>query len=78
MKRSGLTVMTRLVGLVKPLTLYMILAIIMGLAGNLCASLITVFGGFAILNLLGLDGTMSLGLIFTCRLLFALARGILR
>ena len=43
MKRSGLTVMTRLVGLVKPLTLYMILAIIMGLAGHLCASLITVF-----------------------------------
>ena len=78
MKRSGLTVMTRLVGLVKPLTLYMILAIIMGLAGHLCASLITVFGGFAILNLLGLDGTMSLGLIFTCLLLFALARGILR
>ena len=70
--------MTRLVGLVKPLTLYMILAIIMGLAGHLCASLITVFGGFAILNLLGLDGTMSLGLIFTCLLLFALARGILR
>ena len=36
MKRSGFKVMTRLVGLVKPLTGYMILAVAMGLVGHLC------------------------------------------
>ena len=38
MKRSGTKVMLRLIGLVKPLTGWMILAILMGLAGHLCAS----------------------------------------
>ena len=34
-QRSGFSVMARLVGLVKPLTGYMVLAILMGLAGHL-------------------------------------------
>ena len=46
-KRSGFTVMARLIGLVKPLSGYMVLAILMGLVGNLCAAFITIFGGFA-------------------------------
>ena len=37
-KRSNLEVMMRLIGLVKPLTGYMILAICMGLIGHLCAA----------------------------------------
>ena len=78
MKRSGFTVMTRLVGLVKPLTGYMILAILMGLIGHLCAALITVFGGFAILNLLGLETALSLTVIFVSLIVFALVRGFLR
>ena len=78
MKRNGFTVMTRLVGLVKPLTGYMILAIIMGLIGHLCAAFITVFGGFAILQVLGLNTAFSLPMIFTCLIVFALVRGILR
>ena len=45
MKRNGFGVMTRLAGLVKPLTGYMILAITMGLIGHLCAAFITIFGG---------------------------------
>ena len=48
-KRSGFKVMTSLIGLVKPMTGYMILAILMGLMGHLCASFITISGGFAIL-----------------------------
>ena len=52
MKRSGTKVMLRLIGLVKPLTGWMILAILMGLAGHLCASGITVLGGYAVLELL--------------------------
>ena len=78
MKRSGMTVMARLVGLVKPLTGYMILAIAMGLAGHLCASFITVFGGFAILEILGREMPISLGMIFVCLIAFALVRGLLR
>ena len=78
MMRSGFKVMARLVGLVKPLTGYMILAILMGLIGHLCAAFITVFGGFAILNLLGLDTSLSLGILFACLMVFALVRGFLR
>ena len=78
MKRSGFKIMARLVGLVKPLTGYMVLAIAMGLIGHLCAAFITVFGGYAVLNILGLDGTLSLGVIFGCLIVFALARGFLR
>ena len=78
MKRSGFKIMTRLVGLVKPLTGYMLLAITMGLVGHLCASFITVLGGFAILDILGLDAPLSLALIFVCLAVFALVRGFLR
>lgn len=42
-KRSGFTVMSRLIGLVRPLAGYMTLAITMGLLGHLCASFITIF-----------------------------------
>ena len=78
MKRSGLNVMCRLVGLVKPLTGYMILAIGMGLIGHLCAAFITVFGGYALLHILGLHTSMPLTGIFGCLIVFALVRGFLR
>ena len=78
MNRSGFNIMARLIGLVKPLTGYMILAILMGLVGHLCAAFITVFGGFAILNILGSNTDLSLGVIFACLLVFALVRGFLR
>lgn len=78
MKRSGFRVMTRLVGLVKPLSAYMILAIIMGLIGHLCATFITVLGGYAVLNVIHPEWSMSLNTIFTTIIVFALARGFLR
>ena len=40
MKRSGFTVMRKLAGLIKPLSFYMLLAVTLGLAGNLAASFI--------------------------------------
>ena len=70
--------MTRLVGLVKPLTGYMILAILMGLIGHLCAAFITVFGGYAILHVLHPEWSMNLGFLFAAVLIFALVRGFLR
>ena len=78
MNRSGFQIMRRLVGLVKPLTGYMILAIAMGLVGHLCATFITVFGGYAILHVLNPEGSIKLGVLFASVLVFALVRGFLR
>lgn len=77
-KRSGFTVMARLIGLVKPLSGYMVLAILMGLVGHLCAAFITIFGGFAVLDLLGFATPVALKTTFVCVLLFALMRGVFR
>ena len=77
-KRSGFTVMARLIGLVKPLSGYMVLAILMGLVGHLCAAFITIFGGFAVLDLLGFATPVVLKTTFVCVLLFALVRGVFR
>ena len=77
-RRGGFTVMARLIGLVKPLLGFMILAILMGLAGNLCASFITILGGYTILEVLGIGAGISLGVIFTLAVLFALVRAGLR
>lgn len=77
-KRSNLKVMTSLIGLVKPLTGYMILAILMGIIGHLCASFITVFGGYALLDVLGFSVPFSAVFAFISVGVFALVRGILR
>lgn len=77
-KRSGFTVMARLIGLVRPLAGFMVLAIGMGLVGHLCASFITIFGGFAVLNLIGINAPLSLDAVFICVLMFALLRAGLR
>ena len=75
MKRSGFQVMKRLIGLVRPLSGYMILAVTMGLVGHLCATFITVFGGFAIVAVLKGAATAA---IFGTVAVFALVRGGLR
>lgn len=77
-RRSGWKVMSGLIGLVKPLAGFMVLAVFMGLVGHFCASFITIFGGYAVLNLLGTDKTISLTAIFITVGIFALVRGILR
>ncbi len=78
MKRSGFVVMARLVGLVKPLMGYMMLAITMGLIGHLCAAFITILGGYAVLDLLDFDTPIALGAIFVCVILFSAVRAGLR
>lgn len=78
MKRSGIQVMTSLVGLVKPLTGYMSLAVLLGLLGHLCATAITVLGGFAVLYTLGMEQRLSLLTLFLLIDLCALLRGMLR
>ncbi len=77
-KRSGFQVMARLIGLVKPLTGFTLLAIFMGLAGHLCAAFITIFGGYAVLTALRFDTPFTLTAIFVCVVVFAVIRGFLR
>lgn len=77
-RRSGFKVMTGLIGLVKPLAGFMALAVFMGLIGHLCASFITIFGGYAVLDLLGAKTAVSCKTVFISVLIFALLRGILR
>ena len=77
-KRSGSTVMARLIGLVRSLTGYMLLAILMGLLGHLCAAFITISGGYAVLSLLGYATPLPLKGLFIAAVVFALLRGMLR
>jgi ATP-binding cassette subfamily C protein len=77
-RRNGFTVMARLIALVKPLAGFMVLAIIMGLIGHLCAAFITIFGGYAVLQLLHFDTPLGLTALFIAVGVFALVRGILR
>ena len=77
-KRSGFQIMARLIGLVKPLGGYMVLAIVMGLIGHLAATFITVFGGYAVADRLGIDTPFTLSFLFAAVIVFALVRGLLR
>ena len=82
--KSGFAVMASLIGLVRPLAGYMVLAICMGAVGHLFAAFITVFGGYAVLEALHQEVVMPFGMqlsltgIFICLAIFAAARGFLR
>lgn len=76
--RSGLKVMLKLIALVKPLVGFMLLAITMGLIGHLCATFITIFGGYAVLEYLDFETPLSISFIFVSVCMFAILRGVLR
>lgn len=78
MKRSGFKIMSSLIVLIRPLSLHMILAILMGVVGQLMASFITILGGYAILRVLKIETSLSLSVIFIAVLCFAVLRGFLR
>ena len=77
-KRSGFKVMARLIGLVKPLSGYMALAVFMGLAGHLAATFITIFGGYAVTDAAGIKAPFSMTFIIVSVIVFALCRAILQ
>lgn len=70
--------MARLIRLVRPLLFYMLTAVLMGLAGNLFASFITVLGGYALLDALGIGLGISVKGASILLLIFAVLRGFLR
>lgn len=74
MRRSPLAICMRLIALVKPLYIYMISAIALGLAGHLAASFITISGTSVLLNLSPFSVSATLMFMGVC----ALLRGPLR
>ncbi len=75
-KRTSLNVLSRLIGLVRPLAPVMIIAILMGCIGYFCASLITVFGGYAVVDIIENSGS-KLAIFITVIVIIAISRGIL-
>ncbi len=77
-KRSAPAVMGRLAALVRPLAGYMVLAVLAGLAGHLCAAFLTVLGAGAALAAGGYPLPLSAGAALTLLAVFAVLRGLLR
>lgn len=77
-KRSNLEIMAKLIGMVRPLLGYMLLAITLGLIGHLLASFITIFAGYAALKVWGVPIAHSFAFFFVCMVVFAIARGFAR
>ena len=67
-----------MLGLVKPLSGFMILAVLTGTLGYLAVQFIPVLGGFAILHGLDSDVPVSLTAVWICLVVFAFLRAVLR
>lgn len=76
-KRTGVQVMLKLIGLVKPLIGVMLFAVILGVSGFLCAIFLNVFGVTALANVLGFHTGISLKSIFVWIVIFGVLRGVL-
>lgn len=75
-KRSNGAVMFRMLSVVKPLTPVMICAILLGVAGFVCANFITILGAYGILSITG-HVQWSLSMICILMAVAAVLRGIL-
>lgn len=75
---STVQIFSRLIKLVFPLTVYMICAILMGVAGFLCAIFKPVLSSMALVSLLGYQTLLSVHTIIILLFVCALLRGILR
>ncbi len=89
-RRKGLRIMGALIGLVKPLLPVMILAVVLGTIGYLCAIFLTVLAGYGLLRLaymaLGIELlpgqadsflTLEPGVLFAALVILAVLRGVL-
>lgn len=76
-KRTGVQVMMKLVGLVKPLFSVMILAVLLGVTGFLCAIFLNIFGVEALANVLGFYTGTPLKTLFIMIVIFGILRGFL-
>ncbi|WP_053955880.1 ABC transporter ATP-binding protein [Inediibacterium massiliense] len=78
MRRDGIVIMGKLIGLVKPLVHIMVITIIMGVLGFLVAMFITIYGGIGVLEITGLNIGISIKKIFIILGILAISRGFLR
>lgn len=78
MHRSNFDTVIKLLSLVKKMIPWLILAIIMGVLGFLSAIGITVFGGFAALDVLGLSNYVTIKMAIIIIIILAVLRGSLR
>ena len=78
MRRSNFEIVRRLIGLVRPLLAYMLLAIFLGVLGFLAAIAIPVIGMAALLGLAGHSFGIALTPAFILIALCAISRGLLR
>lgn len=77
-RRPGIVIMARLIALVGPLAWVIVLAVIGGVLGFLCAMGVTIFGALGIAKLLGEAVVLSYGQIMACAILCGVLRGVLR
>ncbi len=77
-KQSKLRVLLRMIKLVKPLTGFMILAVIMGTLGFLCAQFIPILGAFAVSYGLKFNIPFDISFVFAGLIVLALLRAFLR
>lgn len=79
-RRSAIKIMGKLIGLVAPLLHIMILAVILGVAGYLCAIFLTIFAGEIILKVLSVPMTLfaktNITTIFVIMCAIAVLRGV--
>ncbi|MDO4600386.1 MAG: ABC transporter ATP-binding protein [[Ruminococcus] gnavus] len=76
-RRSGIQIMGKLIGLIRPLMHVMAAAIFLGVIGYLCAIFLTVLAGAGILQVMGIWQGTSLLTVFVGLAVIAVLRGIL-
>ena len=78
LRRSGVKIMASLIVLLGSLSYIMILAVLNGSIGFLCAMGVTLSGAVGIAKALGEDNTLSYGMIVTLAIGCGVLRGLLR
>lgn len=76
-RRSGIQIMGKLIGLIRPLMHVMAAAIVLGVTGYLCAIFLTVLTGAGILQVMGIWKGTTLLTLFVSLAVLAVLRGIL-
>ncbi len=76
-KKSNIKIMMQLAVLIKPMLLIIVIAVILGVLGFLCAASIPVLGALGVTKIIGADIPISIKDIFILMTVFAVLRGVL-
>ena len=76
-KRSSFSIMRRMLKLVKPLAGHMVLSVVLGVLGFLCAISVTVLGSLALYRAMSSDTAQTAKQLFVVVLILAVLRGVL-